>query len=43
MSKSNKEIVNKYNYIAEYIAKEPTSTEEATSLKKLVNNIFYFN
>jgi len=39
MSKSNKEIVNRYNYIAEYIAKEPTNTEEATSLKKLVIRI----
>ncbi|XP_073385492.1 uncharacterized protein [Physcomitrium patens] len=34
MNKSNKEIFNRYNNMADFLARDPTNTEEATSLKK---------
>lgn len=34
MSKSNKEVVHRYERIADTLAKEPTNSEEATSLRK---------
>lgn len=34
MSKSNKEVAAKYQNISDTLAKEPTNSEEATSLRK---------